>query len=61
MSIHFPFIEGGPVKAICGEWRPKLDWTTNQHAVTCARCHRLLDMEKEPPDHSTSRGRAPAS
>ena len=45
MSTHFPFMEAGRVRPICGEPRMEADWTTNPNAVTCPHCHRLLCME----------------
>ena len=48
MSIHFPFIEAGRVRPICGEPRTEFDWATKPHVVTCPHCHQLLSMEAEP-------------
>ncbi len=48
MTIHFPFIEAGRVRPICGEPRTEFDWTTKPHVVTCPHCHRLLFMDGEP-------------
>ena len=48
MSIHFPFIEAGRVRPICGEPRMEADWTTKPHVVTCPHCQKLLCMDAEP-------------
>jgi hypothetical protein len=47
MSIHFPNIEAGRVRALCGDVRSKPDWTTKFDAVTCPRCLRLIRAEAE--------------
>ena len=48
MSIHFPFIEAGRVRPICGEPRTEFDWATKPHVVTCPHCQKLLCMDAEP-------------
>jgi len=47
MAIHFPFVEAGRVRSLCGEPRSKNAWTTKQDAVTCPLCHRLLGLEAQ--------------
>jgi len=55
MSIHYPFIEAGHVRSLCGEPHSKNAWTTKTGAVTCPRCHRLLEMEEQVQSASSAR------
>lgn len=53
MLLHFPFVETGPVRPLCGERQSKNAWTTSYGAVTCPRCLALLgaaEAESAPAD-----------
>jgi hypothetical protein len=40
--FHFPCIEAGRVKPLCGVVHARVDWTTAPDKVTCPRCSTLL-------------------
>jgi hypothetical protein len=42
MSVHFPCIEAGLVRSLCGAVHAHVDWTTTPDKVTCPRCRMLL-------------------
>jgi hypothetical protein len=42
LAIHFPYIEAGRVRPVCGGLRANVEWTTAPEKVTCPRCKTLL-------------------
>lgn len=42
VEFHFPYIEAGRVKPVCGAVHAHVDWTTAPDKVTCPRCRVLL-------------------
>ena len=51
VTIHYPYIEAGRPRPLCGAARANLDWTTAAGKVTCVRCRELLRRSEsaEPP------------
>jgi hypothetical protein len=42
MPIHFPCVEAGRVRPVCGVVHAHVEWTTAPAKVTCPRCKTLL-------------------
>jgi hypothetical protein len=40
--FHFPCVEGGLVRSLCGAVHAHVNWTTVTDKVTCPRCRTLL-------------------
>lgn len=47
-QIHFPYVEAGRVRPVCGAIHTHAEWTTAPDRVTCRRCLALLQSSDVP-------------
>ena len=59
VAIHFPCMEAGRVRPVCGAARGHVDWTTAPEKVTCPRCRALVSSSEGDERHGP-RSTAPA-